>query len=411
MKNLFFACALALSSSLMAIDRFVDPALGSGNGTTYFSTITSAVAAAVDGDRILIVSGNYAEPTLVLNKSLTLLSQTAGGTINYNGNITIAGVPSMKLQVLGFNLGVYSITGGAITDANANSRAKISLIGCRAASINFNQDYYEIYCIQCVASGDLSLRYGSVISSKMANLYFNDEPSLNIAGKNLVANDTVTGRISYSNDDYPLHLHNSLLNHLFMWRWNHSPNQTNKILNNEFIANCNIFFPYDGVPNFNIDFSNNVFNGAINFNSITDHCGCCAWCCGWYDYGSMAEGCVTPWSGSYSTFPNPNATGFFKWTYNGVDLPVNPPNGSQPLVYTEFIGENLIINKGNPNHEYYDIDLTVNDRGRTGGPYSTLNYNPITSATGKAFIFDLEIPADLFPGQAVDIKAKGYHKN
>ena len=100
MKIFFFACALALSSSLMAVDRFVDPLIGTGDGTNYFGTITAAINAAVNGDRILIVSGNYAEPTLVLNKSLTLLSQTSGGIINFNGNITVAGTPGMKLQIL-----------------------------------------------------------------------------------------------------------------------------------------------------------------------------------------------------------------------------------------------------------------------------------------------------------------------
>ena len=409
MKHLFFACALALSSSLLAVDRFVDPALGSGNGINYFSTITSAITAAVDGDRILIVSGNYAEPTLTLNKSLTLLSQTAGGFINFNSNITVAGTPGLKLQILGFNLGVYSITGNAITSGSATNRAKISLIECRAAAINFNQDYYELNCMKCVTTGDVNLRYGNVISSKMANLFFSDEPGTNLSGKNLVANDTITVRMSYNNDDYPIHLYNSLLTQLWMWRWNYSASQTNKILNNEFTTNCFVFFPYDGVPNFNIDFSNNMFAGTITFNAATSPCCGGSFNCGWYDYASLAEGCLNPWSTTASSFPNPNTTGFFNWTYNGVDLPVTAPTGTQPLVFTEVLGTAGTSNTGNPNHEYFDIDLSINDRGRTGGPYSTANFN--ATATGKAYIFDLEIPADLFPGQAVDIKAKGNHKN
>ena len=66
--------------------------------------------------------------------------------------------------------------------------------------------------------------------------------------------------------------------------------------------------------------------------------------------------------------------------------------------------------------KYYDTrqlseDL-INDRGINGGPYSNFNYNPtLNPNNSKAFIFDLDMPTDLFPAQSIDIKAKGYHKN
>jgi hypothetical protein len=406
MKHFFFACALALSSSLLAVDRFVDPALGSGNGSTLFSTIASAVTAAVDGDRILIVSATYNEPTLTLNKSLTLLSQTAGGVINFNANITVAGTPGMKLQILGFNLGVYSITGNAITSGSATNRAKISLIECRAAAITFDQNYYESNLMLCVTTGRITIRFGNIISSKMADLYVNDEPLINQNGRILIANDTVIGRINFTHDDYAMNIYNSLLNYLLLWSWNHSTIYTNKILNNEFAAGCILHIPFAGVPAYNFDFSNNLFNGSILFYNGGDPC--CGSNCGAWDYGSNNEAC-SYWNGSSTSSPNPGVSGFFRWTYNGVDLPVANPTGTQPLVFTEVVGGTGTSNTGNPNHEYYDINLSINDRGRTGGPYSTANFN--ATAAGKAYIFDLEIPADLFPGQAVDIKAKGYHKN
>jgi hypothetical protein len=56
--------------------------------------------------------------------------------------------------------------------------------------------------------------------------------------------------------------------------------------------------------------------------------------------------------------------------------------------------------------------LSINDRGINGGPFSTFNYNPGSNTNNsKAFIFDLDMPTDLFPSQSVNIKAKGYHKN
>jgi hypothetical protein len=59
MKKLITILALFTASSIFAIDRFVNPNLSSGNGTTLFTNITSAVAAAVNGDRIIVASNTY----------------------------------------------------------------------------------------------------------------------------------------------------------------------------------------------------------------------------------------------------------------------------------------------------------------------------------------------------------------
>ena len=60
-----------------------------------------------------------------------------------------------------------------------------------------------------------------------------------------------------------------------------------------------------------------------------------------------------------------------------------------------------------------DIDMTVNDRGRLGGPYSILNYEPaLNPSNGKAYIYDIELPDVInSPTQPIQIKSKGYHRN
>ena len=58
--------------------------------------------------------------------------------------------------------------------------------------------------------------------------------------------------------------------------------------------------------------------------------------------------------------------------------------------------------------EYRDIDNTTNDIGTTGGPHAWSNYN---TTTGKAAIFNLELPFQLYIGGSHNIKAKGFHKN
>jgi hypothetical protein len=415
MKKILFILTLFAASSVSAIDRFVDPNLGSGNGTTLFTTITSAVNAATNGDRILVVAGTYNEPTLVLNKSLVIIPQVAGTYVYYNGNLTISGFPGMNLSILGFRLGIYSVTANAITGGSAANRATINIVDSRMTDLTLDQDYYELNAIRCSNSGTATFRFGNFVCSKTNNLYLKDEPNSNQIGlRNLFAADTIMGRIEIRNDDFPFIIANCRLYELCLFKWNNLSNTTNYIRNNLFEIDSHLCIGWNA-PNYNLEFSSNEFLSApyyLNTSGI----------CNGFPYGAYnsSDCCVGPnyvycagWNNISAPFPSPNSTGFFRWTYNGIDLPCTVPTGSQPLVLTKIIGTTgTNANSGNPNHEYYDIDLTINDRGRTGGPYSILNYNPtFNPSNGKAYVFDLEVPADLFPGQQIDIKAKGYHRN
>lgn len=72
MKNLLLLAGslLAIPVCVMATDRFVDNTLSSGNGTTTFNSISSAVAASDINDRIIIAPGTYSEPQLLLPHAL-----------------------------------------------------------------------------------------------------------------------------------------------------------------------------------------------------------------------------------------------------------------------------------------------------------------------------------------------------
>jgi hypothetical protein len=421
MKKLLFLLMTAIVSlQSFAIDRFVDPSLASGNGTTLFNTIASAVAASVNGDRILIVSGNYNEPTLTLNKSLVVIPQVVGANVTINFHVNITGFAGMKLSILGININNYNIT--ATNDGGSQSnRSKLSIIDCKnIANLNVDQNNYELNVAKCNISGTTTMRYGNFVVSKTANLTVNDETSSNLTNSAiLITNDTITGLLYCRNDDHRLRIYNNLINNMEFWKWNNNSAITNSLVNNDFIAGGYIFIPNGGVPYYNFDISNNLFLGVPTFHWSG---GCnCNGCAGYYD-GVVSVGAGWPsWSctaqsmpqSTTSTgFPNGDVSGFFKWTYNGIDLPVGYSGGSN-LVYTEILGlTGTTVDAGNPIHSYYDVDLTVNDRGRTGGPYSILNYSPqFNPSNGKAFVFDLEMPADLYPGQPIDIQAKGYHRN
>lgn len=418
---LFAFCGCQLS---YAADRYVDPSLSVGNGTTLFNTITSAINASINGDRIIVYAGTYNEPTLNINKSIKILPQVSGSLINFYANINITGFPGMKLEISGFNLGTYSISGNSITGGIASNRAKVSLIACKMDNITFNQNFYELNCLRCSVTNTTTFKFGNFVISRTANLYVADEPALNNGDRIRIICDTISSTFEYRNDDCEVLIANNLLQDLYMFKWNYNSAKTNKIINNEFGANNYFFIPVYGVPGYNFNVSSNKFNGSTYFYNSSSTCynSTCnygstlsATCTpGFYDGSASAPNCGNNigWSTTSSIFPNISIAGFFYWTYNGVDLPCAVPTGSNPLIFSKVVGAAGTNNTGNPNHEFYDIDLSINDRGRTGGPYSINNYNPISNPNnGKAFIFDLDIPADLFPGQQVDIKARGYHGN
>ena len=116
MKKTFLILILLLSYRLFSIDRFVDPNLSVGNGTTIFTTITSAINASVNGDNIIVVSTTYNEPALTINKSLKIMPETPGTVITFNQNITIAGFAGMNLEITGFKLIGYSFISTSISD-------------------------------------------------------------------------------------------------------------------------------------------------------------------------------------------------------------------------------------------------------------------------------------------------------
>ena len=136
-------------------------------------------------------------------------------------------------------------------------------------------------------------------------------------------------------------------------------------------------------------------------------------CDGW-DLGNPApltlelEPSIVASTSNNANIPNKGIPGFFEWVHNTHPLNNNEPSESDPLVFSEFGIDATVVNGGAPDHEYYDVNLSINDKGRAGGPWGTANFPANSDA--KGFIFDIDIPTDLYPGQDIDLKVKAYHR-
>lgn len=426
---------ILLVNMSFATDRVVNPNLSQGNGTTVFVTITDAVAAAQNGDRIIVTSSSYNEGVLTIDKSLQIIPQNPGEIINYNSDIVISGFIGMKLEIIGFDLGNYSFLTNPISDNTSSALCAVSLVDVQANNIDFKEDYYLLTLINSNLVNDLTLKNGIIVLSSMSNCYIKDEAGSNTDDdKTKIIQNDISNDLYVFNDNREVLIANNYLNNLIVQKWVMDLDKTNYIINNEFANDIKVHFAswvisssYTlneiGYLAYNFKISNNIFNGVINYTAPNFNnnspWGFFTYGNDYYNPGTFVDG--LDFSTSNCLWPHPAADGFFEWSYNHVNIPswTSPFSTSQysttkdggELSYTDILGTSSTVDGGNPNHDYYDIDLTINDRGVNGGPYSQLNYNANNPNNSRAFIFDLEMPADLFPGENVEIKAQGYHSN
>ena len=105
MNRYITSCFLLLvAMSANATDRVV-----SANST--YNTISSAIAASSDGDRIMVEPATYTEDVL-LGKSLTLMCNQEGGRYALNGSLRLDNASGKDIVVSGIRaLGGISLLG------------------------------------------------------------------------------------------------------------------------------------------------------------------------------------------------------------------------------------------------------------------------------------------------------------
>jgi hypothetical protein len=433
-RNILLLIISLLSNNLYAVDIFVNPNILPGAVPNTYTTLVAALNASNNGDRVFIKSGSYTTQAITLTKSLIISPDTSGGSVTMSDGFYVEGFAGMKLQILGITAPYLTANPGSPTSAD---RAKIYVIDCHFGNLSIDQDNYDLSCARTWVDNNTTFRKGSFVISKTNNLYINAEPvGGNVAdtiNKIMIVADTIAGALQYNGDNFKMLIANNLLNHLWITKWNWYTGNTNYIINNEFVSGNTLHFPSANVPYYNFDVSNNVFNSfsfyTQNVGGGNGYCGCTPVPLNYRNYGNLNNNlpanytgyCYGPFTCGYFVTGNPNANscpfpnidvpGIFRWSYNGFTLSGSGTAGN--LAFVNIPGSTNIINSGNPESQFYDIDLTLNDRGREGGPYSILNYLPTANPTNsKAFIFDLEIPTILQPStQSIKVRAQGYHRN
>ena len=403
-----FIFLLATFNNFFAADIYVN---SSGAAGTY-NSLSGAHQAANDGDRIIISTLLTLIEDVTISKSVTITSAASGSLFVLDGTMTIEANANKEIRLIGADLDALSFTSGTATDSTAcffyliDSQVS-SNISTTISGLSFNMLYCDDTDLQ------VSFKYGSIIGSKISYFELN-------SGSGIAKNDTTkiianrfTNTCNVYNQD-----HNYLIaNNYFTRSGNYQldinyikplNSGTNNIFNNTFI-NTSSYHIYGNNLIFqnnrdysNVNLFNNYFvhNGTYNNSNYNKHIG-----------GNSLSSNNQPMI-LYNVFvSNYGSNGGVYWNTN-----LSNSNNNQAVTFTGNtyssstgkVTAGVGINEGNNGIQFYDIDMTRNDVGTYGGPFSWDNFH--NTATGKARIFNLDVPSEVWMGQIPNLKADAVHQ-
>lgn len=395
MKKIAFSLFLLLFSCYSnAIDRIVQENGPAGT----FTTISAAITAAVNGDRIIIhpkIGDNPYTENIIIDKTLELASAQDGVRYKIQGTISLTAANNRTITIIGAH-----ITTGAISGASAGWRTNVNIMGCliEGGDISFNNQYYVSVVSNILQNGGITIAHGKIIGNELGN----DEKIISVINSGSIANDTVniiankTGRIFCSSDIF-LNIYNNFIKHsnisnaFLSIHYSFSSTSSNKlnIFNNTFLtpnSSSSSSLNYYLVLASPALIKNNIFqriNSQVNQPRFT--------------FGSGVN--VTA-SNNY---------------YNTVSLSI--PSENNPVILTtnivntttgQLIIPNPALDGADPSFEFYDLDLSVGDAGCYGGSYTLDNYFPII---GSSRIFNIDMPFGITTsGAPLIIKTEGFDR-
>jgi hypothetical protein len=419
----------------------------SGQTGTY-TTLSSALVAANSGDRILISNIITLYENDTIDKSVTILPLNSGSRFIMVGSITVKAEANTEIRIVGMELTgeVKSISGSA----DGNNLCQFYMIDCEiVGGYNINCDVSGLslnlmYSNMPNLSTLISFRQGKLIANNI-NGYFQVLPGDNINYADttfIVANriygtsDLDSNNLINNSDHYFLiannyfgsgiaggkrleirlsNLNSSGENNIINNTMNCSSKSwgTNIVFNKNYTHNNtsalnNILLKSspDGLPEnkhigngfdpIDIPLSlgpklvrNNVFLFDYSGPKVPQS----TWTGVWYNVG--ASGVIIDSLNYLNSVPS-NVTAV------NIDVgSINNLGSGKQINDLDDIGENF--------PKYYDINLTRNDPGTYGGPYSWDNY--WNTNNGKARIYELDAPFELPPNQTFNIKSSASHNH
>ncbi|MDC1370930.1 hypothetical protein N8289_03720 [Flavobacteriales bacterium] len=390
MKNLILLFTLIGSyTTLKAADIHVN---NSGNAGTY-TTISAGLTAAAANDRVIISSYGIYTESLSITKSVTLTSSVSGVPFTLIGGIAITGTPNMEVRIIGCEASSnLSFAGGTAT---LNDKADVYVVSSSFSSISLSNDFCIGHVLFC-SKTSANIIHGEVRGCMdMKGISITDGSASGIGDTVFIVGNVCTS-IYWNNDDHYFYIANNSVvapagngyeKSLTISLGFNSSTNTNMLVNNYFHSE---HYRTDGTVVINNTAPANIeFWNCIIANPRSNY--------GIFSYSTsyvkMYASIVSSKYGIFSMLLGSTVIG------TGNTMPTVDQYGRSLSP--------MAVDQGAPNLDSYDIDLTRNDIGTYGGPYSIDNY--INTATGKARVYHLDIPFEIWSGQTPQVKAKSVH--
>lgn len=403
LRYLIFILFLIPLTNLKAVDRIVQE---SGPSGTYAS-ITLAVNAASDGDRIIIVNRSGGLPwqeNVTVTKSLTFLPAVDGTRFLVLGHFSIN--PSTAGKHIRI-IGMENLSGNirSTVAAPAGVRTKIEIAGCDIlGDINFDRDFLDVLVASNTLSGNVTIRFGNVYGNDMEDGY------ITVNQDGIPSNDVVdiignkAYQIAWDNTSQFFRIANNYVRHdpagsgsaLFIEEVKNSAVKINVIENNSVQispTSCCVYTMYGlrfnsiNAPNAQINVVNNAFGESTGNTS----------------YGIRAISTTANIFASYNHISSAYSTELSGITNNGT----NVTNLNVVIAANGLPTGSGITDGGHPGKAYTDHDLSRNDPGCFGGSFNIDNYYPL--AIGPK-TFHVEAPRSLFQGATLNVTSDGYDR-
>lgn len=408
MNRLFaLVCIVCFAQNAVSADLIVEEF---GLAPTY-SSIAAAVAAAADGDRIIIKNRAGDIPwieNITIGKSLTFLSYSNNTQFVVQGNYTINMADGRTVNIIGMKNTSGSILKGTGTAANRGTDISIMDSWFILGNIDLDIAAMDVQVIgNRIDAGYVQLLYGNVIGNDIT--YSTDVVSI-VPGTSTFQGDTchvIGNKINCtgSGDDAIIisgtvqvyHVKNNWIQHRG-YGINLASGNGSSIPNH--IWNNTISLASSSSTGFGIYVQSGINSIWEIMNNILDE-----------NSTGSAYGIYNPGgSGQVNVYYNvvdpsfdTEISGGFTFTGNNNTVSTLTFNGDGTLP-----AGNPGINGGNPAQPYYDLDLTVGDAGAYGGSYTLNNFFPLF--TGAARVYFVKYPFNVRQGSTLSVKAFGYDR-
>lgn len=380
-----------------------------------YSSITAAVNAAVDGDRIIIRNRAGNIPwieNITLNKSLELLSYDNDTFFVVQGNYQIDAAVGRTVSIIGMKNLSGSIYYGSLSGTFKSTAVNIFDSYFTVGNVNLSpNDYVLNLAGNTLVNGIVLYSSGNILGNSITNSTTAGD-ALSITNNSAFQNDTsmiIGNKIVNAYNGYMgincattasiLHIKNNYIFHHYVGiQFNGCANVAiaNYVYNNT-VWNDNYNFSNYGMYFYSLPTNSitEVMNNVIDGNAAGTKYGI---------YSSGLSGQLNAYYNHIDVSFNTALLGTFTFSGNNTTS-LGVGFNTTTAVLNLF---DACINGGNPANPFYDLDLTPGDAGAYGGSYSLSNYFPLH--TGAARIYSVTFPYNIRSGNTLNIKANGYDR-